>query len=163
MTQGTKSILFGCHSVVHSLLVVMAWRRLYGSWPKAWQIVCIFLHDIGHFGLNYLDNYEQKKIHWVGGAKIASYLFGLKGFLLCAGHCVHSGVPRSRMYKADKYSWLLAPRWWLLTNTFVEPQLRNGFDSRGDAVDTFREAVRKNIESGTYQETHQFYLQRSKI
>ena len=61
MKQGTVSALIGCHSIIHGLVVLTAWYKLYGSWPKLWQMVCIFLHDIGHIGLDYLDDYEQKK------------------------------------------------------------------------------------------------------
>jgi predicted HD phosphohydrolase len=71
MTQGTISILFGCHSVIHSYYVLRAWKILYKTYPEPWQAICIFLHDIGHYGLNYLDDYEQKKIHWIKGAEIA--------------------------------------------------------------------------------------------
>ena len=85
MKQGTVSVLFGCHSIVHSFLVLASWRILYGRFPKFWQIVCIFIHDIGHWGLDYLDNEDEKKKHWILGAKIAFYLYGKKGFFLCAG------------------------------------------------------------------------------
>lgn len=72
MTQGTVSILFGCHSPIHSVLVLMSWKKLYRHWPRWWQIVCIFLHDIGHWGLDYLDDVNQKNKHWELGARIAS-------------------------------------------------------------------------------------------
>jgi hypothetical protein len=120
--------------------------------------VCIFLHDIGHIGLQYLDDYNQKKVHWRLGADIAGGLFGIKGFLLCAGHCKYSQYPLSKLYAADKYSWLLAPRWWLLSNVFVEPELGLGFSKPGEAVDKFRVAIRESAESGVMAETHDFYL-----
>ena len=159
MKQGTKSVLFGCHSPVHSVLVTVAWRKLYGSWPKLWQIVCIFLHDIGHLGTDYLDNYEEKKWHWELGAQIARKLFGYKAFLLVAGHSSHYRTP-SALYKADKYSWYIAPRIWIWLNTFAEPELRVGM-GRWEAVNDFKANVKKSIESGKWEETHQFYLERS--
>jgi hypothetical protein len=111
ISQGTMSVFFGCHSVIHSILVMIAWKRLYGRRPAFWQGVCILLHDIGHLGLNYLDDYEAKQTHWMLGASLANALFGRKGFDFIAGHCSHSGYPHSMLYKADKYSWYLAPRW----------------------------------------------------
>lgn len=159
ISQGTISVLCGCHSVIHSLLVIKAWRRLYGAYPAFWQLVCIFLHDIGHLGLNYLDDYEAKKTHWKLGARLAHILFGPKGFELVAGHCSHSGAPPSELYKADKYSWYLAPRWWLYSNALIEPKLRMGY-SRKEAVRRFQEQVRQSVESGAFRSTHSMFLQR---
>jgi len=122
-------------------------------------MLCIFLHDIGHWGLNYLDDYEQKKEHWKLGAKIAGKLFGYKGWWICAGHCSHSGIPNSPLYKADKYSWHMAPEWWLYTNALFEPKLRMGY-SRIQAVRRFKENVRESIESGVFRSTHSMYLKR---
>lgn len=159
ISQGTLSILFGCHSVIHSILVARAWTRLYGRRPALWQTVCIFLHDLGHLGLNYLDDYEAKKHHWRLGARTAALLFGRKGYELVAGHCSHSGYPPSQMYKADKYSWYLAPRWWLYRNTLVESKLRMGY-SWQEAVRLFQAQVRHSIESGLFRSTHSMFLQR---
>ncbi len=64
MKQGTVSVLFGCHSIIHSMIVIVAWVKWYGHWPEFWQIICILLHDIGHWGKQYLDNYEEKKNEW---------------------------------------------------------------------------------------------------
>lgn len=59
MKEGTKSVLFGAHSVVHSIMVIIAWKKLYFKWPSWKEIVCIFLHDIGYWG------FQQKlKICW---------------------------------------------------------------------------------------------------
>lgn len=160
ISQGTISVFFGCHSIVmHSLLVIMAWKRLYGRYPQSWQVVCIILHDIGHLGLNYLDDYEAKKTHWRLGARIATLLFGQQGFDFVAGHCEYSGVSLSALHKADKYSWSLAPSWWLYTNTLTEPKLRMGY-SRRDAVLHFQAQVRQNIESGAFRSTHTLFLER---
>jgi len=138
-----------------------AWRHLYGGWPKPWECICILLHDVGHVGTNYLDNVEQKNQHWILGAALAGALFWEKGYELTAGHCKYSGIPESPMYKADKYSWLLAPTWWLWLNTIAEPPLRMGY-SRMDAIRAFRAQVKKSIESGEFAETHSFFLDRCK-
>jgi len=114
MTEGTRSIVHGCHSVIHSVLVLRSWKILYGSWPALWQVVCIFLHDIGHFGLNYLSKDDEKLQHWVLGARIGGWLFGVKGFDLIAGHTEKSGFPLSDLKKPDKFSWIIAPSWWLM-------------------------------------------------
>jgi len=157
--QGLVSILIGCHSVIHSILVLKSWIILYKKWPKPWQIICIFLHDIGHIGLNYLDNIESKNKHWILGANIASYLFGLDGYLLIAGHNTHSGYSISELYKADKYSWYIAPYWWLYWNNIVEPKLKCGMKNK-EAVIDFMNQVNKSIESGEFIETHKMYTER---
>jgi hypothetical protein len=159
VSQGTISVLFGCHSIVHSYLVALAWKHLYRRWPKPWETICIFLHDVGHIGLDYLDNEKQKNRHWELGARIAKILFGTRGYSLVAGHCKHSGIQQSLMYKADKYSWRLAPYWWLYLNTWAEPLLCIGY-SREDAIADFRQQVNRSIESGEFVETHSFFLDR---
>ncbi len=111
LKQGTVSVLFGCHSLFHSAVVFVAWCKLYHRPPNLWQVVCILLHDIGHWGKDYLDDYEQKKRHGELGARVACSLFGSKGFNLVAGHNPYAGSPRSLLYNPDKYSWVIAPVW----------------------------------------------------
>lgn len=167
MKQGTVSVICGVHSPIHAFLVLTSWRILYGKWPKFWQMVCIFLHDVGHLGLDYLDNYREKQSHWILGASLAYKLFGQKGYDLVAFHTDDGSrhlsfcpLPRrGLLYKPDKYSWYIAPRWWLYWNTLVESKLRMGY-TRREAVRRFREQVRKSIESGEFRSTHQMYLQR---
>jgi hypothetical protein len=161
MKQGTVSVLIGCHSIIHSILVYIAWVKLYKKFPSWRETVCIFLHDIGHWGTDYLDNYDEKKRHWVSGACYASQLFGAEGYMLCAGHSTYSGHKKSKLFNADKYSWYLAPRWWLYLNTFTEPKLGCGLSKR-EAVKRFKEQVAEGIESGKYISTHQLYLNRLK-
>ena len=162
MKQGTVSAIFGCHCAVHSVLVLLAWKRLYGRWPAAWQTACIFLHDVGHVGLDYLTDFEQKKRHWEAGARIGQRLFGKKAFDFLAGHCSHSGHPESALYRADKYSWYIAPTWWLWWNNIVEPKLAINCEGKMDAVRKFQRMVRESIESGEYRSTHSMYLDRVK-
>lgn len=160
MKQGTMSVLFGCHSVIHSLLVWRSWRIVHGKWPKPWQVMCIFLHDIGHCGRDYLDDYEQKKHHWYKGSCYAFKMFGWKGYYLTAGHCTHSKERLSEMYKPDKYSWHIAPRWWLYLNCVFEPKLAMGYDTWKEAIDRFKEQVAKSVESGEFKSTHSMFLER---
>lgn len=159
ISQGTISIICGCHSPIHSIQVIRAWVKLYGKLPNWKEVVCIFLHDIGHAGLDYLDNYEQKKLHWDLGAYMAHGLFGKWAWDLTAGHCSHSGLPKSKLYYADKLSWYLAPRWWLWLNTVFEPKLRTGMTKMG-AVESFKKQVADSVGNGHWKSTHSFYLER---
>jgi hypothetical protein len=158
MKQGTKSIICGCHSPIHSIIVTISWKKIYGKWPKFWQLVCIFLHDIGHYGLDYLDNFEEKKIHWKLGAKIGGLIYGNKGYNFLAGHCDYSNRSRSALYKADKYSWLIAPRWWLWLNIIAEPKLQMKYKSKKEAIDALKTWVKRSVESEEYVSTHEMYL-----
>lgn len=159
MRQGTISVLFGCHSVIHSLLVIISWKKLYKSFPGTMESVCILLHDVGHVGKDYLNNDEQKREHWKLGARIASKIFGIDGYNLVAGHDRYSGYPESRMYKPDKYSWSIAPYWWLWINNIIEPKIRQGMGNR-EAIIDFQDKVRQSINSGAYIPTHDMYIER---
>ncbi len=158
MKQGTMSVLFGCHSPIHSLVVLVAWCRLYHKLPSWWQIVCISIHDIGHWGKNYLDNYEEKKQHGILGARIAKRLFGQKGYDLIAGHNPYNGSQRSQLHDPDKYSWVIAPVWWMITNTWFEKKLQRRGSSRRESALMFKEAMRDNWESGFKELGHEIYL-----
>jgi hypothetical protein len=159
MTQGTVSIILGCHSQVHSIYVIKAWFKLYHKPPCFWELVCILVHDWGHFGKNYLDDFEAKKQHWILGARIAKVLFGQKGFDFCAGHCEYSGLPQSKLYKADKLSWYKSSRLWSYWYQIFEPKISMGYSKR-EAYDRFMAQVSKSIESGEYKSTHKLYLER---
>jgi hypothetical protein len=159
LKQGTVSIICGVHSPIHSTLVLISWRILNQRCPRFWELVCIYLHDVGHLGKNYLDSPEEKSKHWELGAQIAGKLFGEKGFLMCAGHCAESGYPVSLLMKPDKYSWYIAPRFWLFTNTVVEPKVAMGY-SKWESVKRFKASVKNSIESGEYKSSHAMYLER---
>jgi hypothetical protein len=158
MKQGTMSVLFGCHSPIHSIVVLVAWCKLYGRLPAPWQVVCIFLHDIGHWGMDYLDNYEEKKRHGELGAKLAHFLFGQKGYDLIAGHNPYNGAPKSLLHDPDKYSWVIAPVWWMMTNTWFEPKLQRKGSTRRESAVMFKEAMRKNMDTGFKELGHEIYL-----
>jgi len=160
--QGTISVLFGCHSPVHSVIVIVAWRKLYGKLPNYWETSCILLHDIGHWGTNYLDNIEEKKQHGVLGSRVAGKLFGQKGYDLCAGHNPYIGIPRSKLYEPDKYSWCIAPLSWIWLTTFFEPKLIWKGCTRWQSAVNFRQSMRKNQETGFKELAHDIYLKRCK-
>ena len=124
MKEGTRSYLIGCHSfIMHPLMVLKAWKWWFRSWPKFWQIVCIFIHDIGICGRQYISDNQAKDGHWMLGAWVAYKLFGMKGWYFCAGHTPESewcSCSRSDLWFADKASWLVAPIWWLWLNYKLE-------------------------------------------
>lgn len=144
MRQGTMSVLLGCHSPVHSLIVLVAWRKLHGRWPAWWQTICIFLHDIGHWGKDYLDDYEQKKRHGELGAKVCRFLFGQRGYDLVVGHSPYNGEVRSLLHDPDKYSWVIAPLWWIITSNVFEPKLQMRGSTRRESAVLFKEAMRQS-------------------
>ena len=155
MTEGTKSYLFGCHHFfIHPLLVFIAWRKEYRSWPKFWELGCIFLHDIGHLGKQYLSDPDQKAEHWRLGAKIALRLFGFKGYALVAGHAKHPTIPSSKMFIPEKRSWLEAPDWWLWLNYWAE-------DFKSDAAKpkVWKKMVAENLQAGCPKDSHEMYLE----
>lgn len=158
MKQGTISVLLGCHSPIHSILVWIAWKKIHGRFPRFWETFCIFLHDVGHWGKNYLDDYEQKKQHWKAGARIAGFLFGPKGYDLVAGHDIHGDRPESMMYRPDKYAYSISPMWWLVLNIFFERKLLCPGKTWRQSASDFKRSARKNVESGEYREGHALYL-----
>lgn len=154
MTEGTRSYLIGCHQfLLHPTFVLIAWIKKYKRIPNIWQIVCIFVHDIGICGRNYLSG--EKKGHWRLGAKIALNLFGGKGFLFCAGHTHESeNFPLSKLFWADKGSWLIAPMWWLWWNHYVE----NFNAEQITHPRVWKEVMAENLLSADLRSSHDLFL-----
>lgn len=156
MTEGTKSLLFGCHQfLMHPLCVLWAWHKLYGRWPKLGQIICIFLHDVGHLGKNYLTDPELKKIHWRMGAEIARKLLGEDAYWFTRWHSKSSNGDTwqpTELFWADKYSRLVAPLWFrqvsCLVEGFTRSQQRQWLDK-----------MRENWDNGCPKGSHQLYLE----
>lgn len=159
MTEGTKSYLIGCHQFLfHPLWMLMAWRLEYKSWPKWWEVICILLHDVGICGRQYLSDDKAKIGHWQKGAKIANRMlavrFNLGGAPWCmiAGHCPkESDYPESKLSRADKRSWLVAPMWWLWWNYWVE-----GFEVTPPPK--WRKMVAENLKREKPMGGHELYL-----
>lgn len=156
MTEGTKSLLFGCHQfLLHPLYIILAWHKLYKGWPRPWQLVCIFLHDVGHLGKDYLSDFEQKKNHWQLGAKIAFVLFGEEAYWFVRWHSKSSNGSTwrpNKLFWTDKYSRLITP-WWLCrlcckVEGFTEDQHRR-----------WLERMRENWDNGCPKGSHQLYLE----
>ena len=61
MKVGTKSVLFGAHSVIHPFYVGLAWRKLFGiPWdPRLW--LAFALHDIGYISSPNLEGPEGER------------------------------------------------------------------------------------------------------
>lgn len=155
MSEGTISYLIGCHNFfIHPLFVLIAWYREYGKLPAFWEIVCIFLHDVGHIGKQYLSDPAQKAEHWVLGARIAGLLFGQKGYRMVAGHSKRSGYPQSKMFIPDKKSWLYAPDWWIRSNRVFE-----NFNSVISAPRIWKQVVLENSKHGFKNGLHAVYLE----
>lgn len=155
MNEGTKSYLFGCHHFfIHPLLVLIAWIKEYKTFPKFWELICIFLHDIGHVGKQYLSDPKEKQKHWMLGADIAYKLFGLKGFYLIAGHTTQNSHPRSKLFIPDKKSWLIAPNWWLWLNYKIED-----FQSEAAKPKAWKALVSENVKNGYPKGNHEMYLE----
>lgn len=165
MTEGTKSYLIGCHQfLLHPLWVLLAWRLEYKSFPKWWEIIGIFLHDIGICGRQYLSDDEAKDGHWLLGAYKSYEVLHLlkpdsglcfKIYRLCAGHSSTSYAPKSKLWKADKRSWLVAPTWWLWCNYWVE------WDGKGLGVTKplkWKELVAENLKREKPIGSHELYM-----
>lgn len=60
MSIGTRSLLYGSHQfILHPLMVLVAWRELYGALPRDWRVwVAIVAHDWGYWGLRDMDGAE---------------------------------------------------------------------------------------------------------
>jgi hypothetical protein len=155
MSEGTISYFIGCHHFfLHPLFVLIAWVKEYRSWPDFYELCCIFLHDIGHLGKQYLSDPAQKAEHWKLGASIAGQLFGAKGFLLVAGHSKNSGYPRSKLFIPDKKSWIVAPGWWLRSNSWFE-----NFGSAFTEPGRWKALCIENAANGFPKGSHEMYLE----
>ena len=115
MRVGTKSVIFGVHSILaHPFFVAWAWWRLYGfPWDgKLW--LAFLLHDAGYFRKADMEG-DQGQRHVVLGGRIMGWLFGQqwRDFVLC--HSRHwarrAGKRYSKPCVADKLAFVLTPSW----------------------------------------------------
>ncbi len=161
MTEGTKSYLIGCHQfLLHPLWVLLTWRLEYKSWPKWWELIAILFHDIGICGRQYLSDDTAKIGHWEKGAQLTSDILDKltrdmskenAGYNMCAGHSSTSELPESKLWKADKRSKLVEPKWWSAFYSLIEPQLK------GDP-DKWRETVKENLRQKKPVSNHELYM-----
>ena len=118
MQVGTKSILFGVHSMfLHPVFVAAAWWRLYGfpCDPRLW--FAFALHDAGYFGRGSMEGPEGET-HVELGAKIMGALFGTEWEDFCLRHSRYyaraRGLRISKLCVADKLAFVLTPPWLYL-------------------------------------------------
>ncbi len=110
--NGLRSVIIGMHNpIIHGLLVVLAWRKIYRKSPSLKELVCILLHDVGYIKQDFIDGNGDK--HPELGAKICGWLFGKEYYILCITHsreyAKKLNLPISKLGYADKYSVLLIP------------------------------------------------------
>jgi len=170
MTEGTRSLFFGCHQfLLHPLWVIIAWRLEYKTFPKWWEIICIFLHDIGICQRQYLSDDRAKVGHWRLGSDLSGEIVGrltnwrgemwYKAVCLCAGHCPEeSTFSESKLSRADKRSWLVAPMWWLWWNWWVEWHGKGFGTTLYSATAGWKKVVAENLRSESPVGGHELYL-----
>lgn len=118
MTIGTRSVLFGVHSIfVHPFFVAAGWRKLYGFPCDVRLWVSFALHDIGYAGRNSMEGTEAET-HVELGARIIGKLFGADWAEFCRRHSRYyarsRGLRISRLCVADKLAFVLTPAWLYL-------------------------------------------------
>lgn len=118
MNIGTKSILFGAHQFfIHPWFVAWAWWQLYGI-PADFRLwIAFFVHDLGYWGKPNMDGPEgETHVEWA--ADLMGKLFGHKWRDFCLYHsrfyAKRDGKHFSRLCVADKYSFVLTPKWLYL-------------------------------------------------
>lgn len=113
MRLGTKTILFGAHqALVHTFLVIRAWKHLYSNWPTWRDVICIAVHDLGYWGCKTIDGEDGEK-HPEFGARIARHLLGDEYgdlvLLHSRSYCRKLGRHPSRLCYADKLATAICP------------------------------------------------------
>jgi hypothetical protein len=118
MTVGTRSVLFGVHTIfVHPLLVGIAWWKLFGPPldPRLW--IVFLVHDIGYIGKCSVEG-PVGETHVELGARVMQALFGESWGDFCRGHSRYyarsRGLRISRLCVADKLAFVLTPAWLYL-------------------------------------------------
>jgi hypothetical protein len=116
MNLGTKTLLFGVHQIaIHPFLVVVAWVKIYNSFPSWRELICIFIHDWGYWGKPSLKCADGDKHPELGG-KIAGWLFDEKWRDFVLGHSSfyvkRNGISKSKLFYPDKYWHCLIPLWF---------------------------------------------------
>lgn len=118
---GTRSLLYGAHQfILHPIFVAVAWRRLYGEWPRKLPTWFAFVcHDWGYWGCDELDG-DAGERHPAYGAWLMWRLFDSgdltrdSWWRFAAGHsrsfAALVGIPPSPLMAADKLATVLYPR-----------------------------------------------------
>lgn len=134
MNLGSKSIIFGVHNFLwHPITVALAWRSWHKRWPKRWEWIAIFCHDLGYWGCNDIDGACGKEHPWAG-ALVANYFAGHRALDLVLGHsksfCQLHGLDTTDLYAPDKLCVLFDPPWFYLLRANltgeIHEYMRNG-------------------------------------
>ncbi len=118
MTVGTRSVLFGVHSIfIHPFFVAVGWWKLFG-FPRDVRLwVAFFVHDAGYMGRTLMEGPEAER-HVELGARIMGKVFGVEWAEFCRRHSRHyarlRAVRISRLCVADKLAFVLMPAWLYL-------------------------------------------------
>lgn len=127
ISMGTRSLLIGAHWPPHILMVVAAWKWLYGSWPTWREFSAIVLHDVGYAGCREMDGADGT-MHPEAGARLADRLLGREYGDLIRGHskgyAETIGVPLSLLYGPDKLSHAFEPPWLYVLRTRLTGEIR---------------------------------------
>src|ERR1700758_4296148 len=128
MRVGTKSVLFGVHSVlVHPWLVAAAWWKLFGFPWDARLWLCFAAHDLGYWGCPNVEGCEGED-HVLLGGRILRVVGGASWETFCLCHSRNwakkTGLPISRLCVADKLAFVLTPPWLYLLLARASGELR---------------------------------------
>ncbi len=169
MRVGTKSVIFGVHSIlVHPFIVAWAWGRLWGFPldPRLWA--AFFVHDLGYMWKPNMEGSEGQR-HVLLGGRIMGWLFGpeWRDFVLChSRHWAESaGKPYSKLCLADKLAFVLTPAWLYLPMARMSGELReymrvSSERQLGGKVSNFELSLLKSRNPQVWLEGLKLYTQR---
>lgn len=118
MRVGTKSVLFGVHSVLlHPWFVAFAFFRLYGFPWDARLWFAFLVHGLGYLHKREMEGSEGER-HVELGGRIMRTLFGPEWGAFTLAHSRYwakrNGQRYSRLCVADKLAFVLTPPWLYL-------------------------------------------------
>jgi hypothetical protein len=127
MRLGTKSLLFGVHQFIfHPLFVLLAWNKLYNSFPNPKELLCIVVHDWGYFNSPNMDGPEGT-LHPKRSADLIRFL-GDEYYYLVLYHSRHYAnidkVLPSKLCWADKYSYKYDPIWFYVIRSNLSGEIK---------------------------------------
>ena len=121
MKIGTKSVLFGVHCwLIHPVLVLRAWFIVHRRRPSLVELMAIFTHDLGYWGMPNMDgkegsNHPERAASWWRGKfgefgdKVAVVIIGHSRF-----HAAANNIELSSLFQPDKLATSLYPIWLYL-------------------------------------------------
>ena len=170
MRVGTRSVIFGVHSIlIHPFFVAWAWWKLYGfPWdPRLW--VAFFVHDLGYIKKPNVEGREGQE-HVVLGGRIMGWLFGpeWQDFVVC--HSRHwakrMGKRFSKLCVADKLAFVITPAWLYLPMARLSGELHeymrvSSERQLGSSVRDFEMGLLKSRDPRVWLEGLKLYTRRS--